>query len=114
MSEHGGGVCVFRGTATEVGFAQGRQLGPRPEANTSQYLRERHGHFSPGEQSHFRAQAVDWVRNLPSRSQEELEGMALGAGLSLQRIAEWAFVEEWLSRGGNGAACLLNGQTWVG
>ncbi len=61
----------------------------------------------------FRAAALAWVRGLPDRFQEELEGMALGSGLPLQKLAEWAYVEEWQESHCSGFICVLKGQAWV-
>jgi hypothetical protein len=48
------------------------------------------------------------------RFQEELEGMAEGANLPLQRLAEWQYVEQCVPDGCSGFICLLDGQAWVG
>lgn len=38
--------------------------------------------------------ALPWLRRLPQRFQDEFEGMAEGAGIPLQRLAELAYIEE--------------------
>jgi hypothetical protein len=48
------------------------------------------------------------------RFQDEAEGLAEGAGLSLQRVAEWLAVEDCASDGCSGFVCLIDGLCWIG
>ena len=42
----------------------------------------------------LRAGALPWLLSLPKRFQDEFEGMAEGANLPLQPVAEMAYIEE--------------------
>jgi hypothetical protein len=57
--------------------------------------------------------ALPWLSSLPKRFQDELEGMAEGAQLPLQRLAEWAYIEECEAHRCSGAVGLFGGRAWV-
>jgi hypothetical protein len=50
---------------------------------------------------------------LPTRFQDEFEGMAEGANISLQRLAEFAYIEECDAKQCSGAIYLHENQAWV-
>jgi hypothetical protein len=62
----------------------------------------------------LRSEAIPWLRSLPERFQDEFEGLAEGANLSLQRIAEWAYVDQCIQEECSGFICFLKGHAWVG
>lgn len=101
------------GSPFEIGYAAGQSLGPRLEANFERYVRERmptHGAFDA---ARWRANAVPWLWSLPPRFREEFEGLAQGAVLPLQRLAEWAYLDTYLSAGCTSAILTIAGRTWV-
>jgi Acyl-coenzyme A:6-aminopenicillanic acid acyl-transferase len=102
-----------RGSARAVGFANGRRLGPRLEQNIRHYIEQGPGRHTALDWDLLRSGALPWLRRLPERFQAELEGLAAGAGLPLQRIAEWCYVEECAPRGCSAFLCTTGGQTWV-
>jgi hypothetical protein len=108
-------IVYARGTPWEIGVARGRALGPRMEQNIRAYAeaRTQPGTVNPEQ---LRAGALPYLRSLPARFQEELAGLAEGAGLPLQRIAEWVYLEPylWQARGCSAFICLLDGRAWVG
>jgi hypothetical protein len=61
----------------------------------------------------LRQSALPWLWNLPKRFQDEFEGMAEGANLPIQRLAEWAYVEECEINQCSGAVCLIGNRAWV-
>ena len=106
-------VRRFSGTPREVGLAAGKALGTRLEENIARYLRERPQQAGALDLAALRRGAVPWLRTLPSRFQEEYEGLAEGAGASLQRVAEWAYVETCIDDGCSGFVGSLDGHAWV-
>ena len=54
-----------------------------------------------------------WLRGLPVHFQEELEGVSQGSGVSLQRLAEWGFVENCHKHACSGLATVVDGNVWV-
>jgi hypothetical protein len=91
----------------------GQSLGPRLGANIEHYVRERtpsSGNLNAGL---WRAGALSWLRTLPRRFLDEFEGLAQGAGLPLQRLAEWAYLEVMLAAGCTAAVIRLGDRAWV-
>lgn len=103
----------LRGTAFEIGHALGQSLGPRLAANIDRYVRERVPPGEPLDEAQWRSGALPWLRALPARFLEEFEGLAQGAQLPLQRLAEWAYLEVVLSARCSGAIVALDDQVWV-
>jgi hypothetical protein len=106
-------IARFAGTAREVGRAVGRALGPRLEENVARYLRERPQPSEQVDLKEFRRAAVPWLRTLPDRFQDELEGLAEGAQVPLQRVAEWNYLDSYLGGGCSGLVGMLDGHVWV-
>jgi hypothetical protein len=101
------------GSPFAVGFQSGQALGSRLETNIARYLRERlalEEHAPPQE---WRERAVPWLRHLPVRFQAEFEGLAEGSGVPLQRVAEWAYLEVFLTAQCSGALLEIDQQVWV-
>jgi hypothetical protein len=103
----------FAGTPRDIGRASGRALGSRLEANIVKYIRERPQRPDALDLEELRQGALPWLRTLPSRFQEELEGLAEGAGLSIQRVAEWSYVESCVDDGCSGFVGMIDGRAWV-
>ncbi len=103
----------LKGTAREIGLALGRALGARLARNIDAYIRTgpaRHGVIDTQALQHG---ALPWLRRLPQRFQDEFEGLAEGAGLPLQRLAEWCYVEQCLQEGCSALLCRFDGHVWV-
>ena len=109
----------FAGTPKEIGLALGRRLGARLAQNIARYIETGPGRHGAIDRHKLRAGALPWLRSLPQRFQEEFEGIAAGADLPLQRLAEWAFVEKCLieegaEAGGCSAALVRHADhVWV-
>ena len=100
----------FKGNPYEAGFAAGRALGAKLEQTLSHYIASMESSSDMGK---LHAGALPWLRRLPKRFQEEFEGMAQGAGIPLQRLVEWAFIEECELKQCSGAVCLFEDHAWV-
>jgi len=112
-TEHAGRIRHLKGTPFEIGYAMGRSLGPRLDANIARYVRQRVSGGTPFDPALWRSGALPWLRTLPARFQDEFEGLAQGANLPLQRLAEWAYLEVLLSGRCSGAIIALADQVWV-
>jgi hypothetical protein len=108
-----GHVAHFAGTAREVGVAAGRALGPRLDANIARYLRERPQSPDALDWAELRRGALPWLRTLPDRFQDELEGLAEGACVPLQAVAEWNYVEQCVDDGCSAVVGWIDGHAWV-
>ncbi len=106
-------TCHVKGSPRDIGLALGQVLGSRLARNIDRYIQTgpaRHGHIDAEK---LRAGALPWLRSLPRRFQEEFEGLAAGAGMPLQRLAEWCFVEECMQTGCSALVCSIGGKAWV-
>ena len=84
-------IYPFKGNPYEIGFTAGRTLGAKLEQTLRHYIASRE-HASDMNKLHYGA--LPWLRHLPKRFQDEFAGMAEGANLPLQSLAEWAYIEE--------------------
>jgi hypothetical protein len=99
------------GTPYQIGLTLGEKLGGQLEADIDRYLHQGPGRFCDLDWAALSAGAMDWHRSLPQRYQTELEGMADGSGVPLQRIAEWGYVDA----GGCSGYLRKEGQhLWIG
>ncbi|NJD60344.1 MAG: hypothetical protein FIA98_13205 [Anaerolineae bacterium] len=104
----------FKGTAYEIGVAKGQALGARLEQNIHTYLQKRPENPSMSNIEKLKTGALTWLTGLPPRFQEEYYGLAEGAHLPLQTIAEWAYLDEFLDLRCSAFICTLDGHAWVG
>ena len=103
-------ISHFKGTPREIGFAAGQTLNGKLEQTINHYLANMKDYT---DQEKLHAGALPWLKTLPKRFQDEIEGMAEGADIPLQRLAEWTFIEECELRQCSGAILLSNNQAWV-
>ena len=104
----------FRGTPREVGVAAGRLLGQRLEENISHYIQRRPRASEVLDKVRLQTESMRLFRSLPARFQEELEGLAEGAGIPVQRVAEWVAVEQCVEARCSGLISVIDGHAWVG
>jgi len=102
------------GRPRAVGFTLGEVLRERLERNIDRYIANGPAKHGSIDWQRLRDGALPWLRSLPQRFQDELEGMAQGANIPLQRLAEWCFVEECVQTGCSGFVWRLSGNVWVG
>jgi hypothetical protein len=103
-------IYHFRGSPREIGFAAGRVLGDKLEQTVSHYIASQEDNKDMGK---LHSGALRWLRSLPRRFQDVLEGMAEGANIPLQRLAEWQYIEECDSKQCSGVVCLFENRAWV-
>ena len=110
MNDYLNRIYRFKGSPKEIGLAAGRALGEKLEHNINHYITRRQHATAMNK---LRQGALPWLRRLPQRFQDEYAGMAEGAHLPLQRLAEWAYLEECESNQCSGAVCRIGGRAWV-
>jgi len=110
MSSYLDRIHRFKGSPYDIGFAAGRALGAKLGQTITHYIARRE-HASDMTKLH--QGALSWLRGLPKRFQDELEGMAEGAHLPLQRLAEWSYIEECEAKRCSGAVGLFGQRAWV-
>jgi hypothetical protein len=100
----------FKGNPYEIGFAAGRTLGAKLEQTISHYIASRE---RASDMAKLHQGALPWLRRLPKRFQDELEGMAEGADLPLHRLAEWSYIEECEAKRCSAAVGLFEKRAWI-
>jgi hypothetical protein len=110
MNNHLDRVSHFRGSPYNVGFAAGQKLGHKLEQVIDSYIS---GVAESKDLQKLRNGALSWLSGLPQRFQDEFQGMTDGAQIPLQRLAEWAYVEECDAKQCSGAIYLCEDQAWV-
>ena len=103
-------ILRFTGTPYEIGFAAGRALGVKIEETINHYIA---GMENSSDLKKLHTGALPWLRSLPQRFQEEYEGIAEGANLALQRLAEWSYIEECETKQCSGAVYISENRAWV-
>jgi len=113
MSEFKDRIYHLKGSPFEIGYAMGRALGAKLEANIERYIRARVSHDVLFYEEQCESRALPWLLDLPPRFQEEFKGLAQGAQLPLERLAEWAYLEVFLSGRCSGVLIIIDHQAWV-
>lgn len=103
-------ISHYKGSPHEIGFTAGRALGAKLEQNIRHYIARREASTDMDE---LHQGALAWLRRLPERFQEEFEGLAQGANLPLQLLAEWSYIEECEANQCSGAIGLFENRAWV-
>jgi len=98
----------------QIGQQIGQRIGIRLSENIQHYIQRRTSPQDISFLEKLKAGALPWMRSLPDRFQEELEGLAQGAGIPLQSVAEWNYLEEITPPSCSAAICNINGQVWIG
>jgi len=106
-------IVHLKGSPREIGIVNGRFLGKRLEENINRYIQGRPRHPEILDRVQLQAEALPFLHRLPLRFQEELQGMSEGAGIPLQRIAEWVAVEQCVHDSCSGLITSIGGHAWV-
>jgi len=103
-------IYHFKGSPREIGFAIGRMLGNRLGQKINQYITNQ---TIPKDMKKLHTGAIPWLRSLPHRFQEEFQGLAEGANIPLQLLAEFNFIEECDVSQCSGAIYPFENKVWV-
>ena len=115
MDNHTDRIQHLKGSPREIGLAKGQILGKKLGENITRYITE----FGEADdkftidRDKLHHEALPWLRSLPQRFQEEFADIAEGAGLPLQRVAEWFFIEQCAILRCSSTVSILNGHAWV-
>ena len=103
-------IYHYKGSPREIGFAAGRMFGNRLGQKLNRYIADQP---IPKDMEKLHAGAMPWLRSLPHRFQEEFEGLAEGANLPLQLLAEFNYIEECDVVQCSGAIYPFGNKVWV-
>lgn len=110
MNNYASRIRHFKGNPREIGFIAGRMRATALAQAISHYITSLE---NSKDMEKLHTGALPWLRSLPKRFQDEFEGMAEGADILLQRLAEWAYIEECDPKQCSGAIYLHENQAWV-
>ena len=110
MNDYLARIHHFKGAPYDIGLAIGRTLANRLEQTFTHYINKM---ADSSDMEKLHAGALPWLSGLPKRFQDEFEGMAEGANVPLERLAEWAYIEECEKKECSGAICIFNNAAWV-
>jgi hypothetical protein len=110
MNDYLSRIHQFKGAPYEIGLAIGRTLANRLEQTFTYYINNM---ADSSDMEKLHGGALPWLRGLPKRFQDEFEGMAEGANVPLERLAEWAYIEECAKKQCSAAICIFNDHAWV-
>jgi hypothetical protein len=113
MNARNNRIATASGSPYAVGFSFGQQIGYRLGENIEKYIRLGPGKHRQIDRDQLRAGAIPWMRMLPERFQQEMEGLAVGSGVSLRQVAEWCYAEECQPGGCSAFMIQLENYTWV-
>jgi len=107
-------IVRTNGSPFDAGRETGRQLGPSLSAyidlylSTGPFLQKNFDFFSHSKN------AISFLTCLPDRFRLELEGLAQGAQVSLERIAEWISAEAYMLPNCSGFFLHSRKKIWIG
>lgn len=103
----------LKGNACEIGLYAGRQVKGRLKAMIDRFLKavDRAYHLDC---SRLANEAAAWLAKLPEEYQMEVESMAYGSGVKLDKIAQWIFCERFIPGSCASFIIGLDDAIWVG
>jgi predicted choloylglycine hydrolase len=102
------------GTPYQVGLIMGEALESQLANDIDHYLNNGPLKFGEIDPQNLTEGAMAWFDSLPRRFRKELEGLADGSGVPLQRIAEWNYADADSTRGCTGFLIRRDGEIWLG
>lgn len=106
-------ITVSGEDAYEAGVCLGKSLGNAFGLNIAHYTEKRTGSVKNFEAEVFQSKAIPWLEQLSVRFRDEFTGLAEGANLTLQQVAEWAYIEVFLCQGCSSVLCRSDHSTWL-
>lgn len=113
MNEITDRIISLKGTPREVGYDLGRLLANRIEATMERYLHSGPLLHETLDVQKLKQGSVLWLENLPERFKEEIQGIAEGAHIPVERLAEWYFSEDCVDAGCTGIIVRRDEGIWV-
>ena len=102
------------GTPYQVGRLLGEHLKDQLAKDIEHYITDGPVKFGELDPAALNRGAMDWFESLPERFRREMEGLAEGSGVSLQKITLWGFADVGGRKGCSSFILRSQGKTWVG
>jgi len=104
----------FAGPVYQVGYALGSILRQTLASEIEHYLKNGPLKFGDLSLTAIEAGAMSWFESLPERFQQEMQGMADGSGVPLERISAWGYADAGGRKACSGFLLKAGGNLWVG
>ena len=102
------------GTPYHVGRTLGQHLKDQLARDIDHYISAGPVKFGELDPASLNRGAMDWFETLPERFRREMEGVAEGSGVPLQKIALWGFADVGGRMGCSSFILRSQGETWIG
>jgi len=102
------------GTPYQVGRTHGEHLKGQLARDIDHYIHAGPVKFGELDPAALNRGEMDWFEGLPERFRREMEGMAEGSGVPLQKIAAWGYADVGGRTGCSSFLLRSLGETWVG
>ena len=106
-------VQNFKGNSYQIGYSIGCAIKDSFQANLSKIISIAEKVYAI-DLSKVKSGASSWLEKLPEQYQIEASGLSEGSGYSLDLIAQWMFVDKFLTGGCTSFIIMNNGSAWVG
>jgi hypothetical protein len=106
-------INKFKGTSREVGISIGKSIGDRFSDNIDKMIETVDKSYGINFKK-LEKESMIWLKNLLSEYQEELEGISIGAGCSIEKIAKWYYSSMSIDGGCTSFITKIDNQLWVG
>lgn len=103
----------FRGNGCEIGLYMGKHLKGRFKSIIDNFLKavDRAYHLDC---NRLGKEALACLSRLPEEYQLEVESLAYGSAVKLDRIAQWIYCDRFVTNGCSGFIACMNDTVWVG
>lgn len=103
----------FKGNGCEIGLRIGCQMKGRLKGVIDHFIRAVEKAYRV-DVERIRKEASTWLEKLPEEYLVEVESLAYGSGVKLERIAHWLYCERFIAGGCSGFIIRLDDAVWVG
>lgn len=106
-------VSKFRGNGCEIGLYMGKQVRGRLKSFIDQFLKAVDKAYKLDYKT-LEKEAVSRLTKLPEEYRLEVESLAYGSSVKLEKIAQWLYYGRYVSGGCSSFIVCMDGEVWVG
>lgn len=107
-------INKFKGKSKDIGISIGKSIGgKRFQKNINKMIKTVHNSYGIDFEK-LEKESMLWLESIPSDYQEELEGVSLGSGCSIEKIAQWYYSSMCIDGGCTSFITKIDNLWWVG
>lgn len=103
----------YQGTHLEVGISIGKQIGNRYPQYVDEYISTM-SHKHCINKNKLEKESMLWFDTLPDCYKEEFEGISIGAGYPIEKLAQFSYCDKCIDGGCTSFICMVDGNAWIG